>query len=117
LEKAKFKCITRSNVEFLKRDIYIDNFNYPKVDVVVIDAGHTYGHVKSDIKRVISYYDKPIIIIDDYGQVDGEIKRAVNEAIKEFNLTIEKYIGEKKGFVTANGKVFVDREGVILNVN
>ena len=117
LEKAKVKCIARSNVEFLKRDVYVDDFNYPMVDVVVIDAGHTYNHVKSDITRVVSYYNKPIIIIDDYGQVDGEIKRAVNESIEELNLKVEKYIGEKKGFVTANGKVFVDREGVILSVN
>ena len=115
LKMAKQKCMGRVNVEFINKDVYRDTFDFSDVDVVVIDAGHTYDNVKYDIKRVIDYFDNPIIIIDDYGQPDGQIKKAIDESIKEFDLNVLNYIGESTGFTTANDVVFCDVEGVILN--
>ena len=48
----------------------------------MIDAGHTYEHVVHDIQKVMNYFDNPIIIIDDYGNPNVEIKRAIDEAIR-----------------------------------
>ena len=45
-------------------DAYDKNFQIPKVDVVHIDAGHTYEEVVYDINRFVNALDKPTFIFD-----------------------------------------------------
>tara|TARA_R100001377_G_C3115776_1_gene84186 strand:- start:326 stop:595 length:270 start_codon:yes stop_codon:yes gene_type:complete len=87
-----------------------------KADVVVIDAGHTYEHIMHDVPKVIEYFDNPIIIIDDYGNPNQGIRRAIDELESKGILTIHFKIGADKGYKTATGLVFNDKEGVICNV-
>ena len=115
IEQAEIKCNNIDNVEFIQADVYSNNWNFPQVDVVMIDAGHTYEHVVHDIQKVMNYFDNPIIIMDDYGNPNVEIKRAIDEAISSGLVTKGPHIGEVSGFKTAAGWVMNDREGVILN--
>ena len=115
IEQAELKCKGVSNVEFINADVYSPNWDFPQVDVVMIDAGHTYEHVKHDIEKVVNYFNNPIIIMDDYGNPNVEIKRAIDEAISSGLVTKGPHIGEVSGFKTAAGWVMNDREGIILN--
>ena len=117
IEQAKKKCNGIDNVEFIQKDIYTEEWDFPQVDVVMIDAGHTYEHVVHDIQKVINYFDNPIIIMDDYGNPNVEIKRAIDEAINSGLVTKGPHLGEVSGFKTAAGWVMNDREGIILNLN
>ena len=117
IEQAEIKCSDINNVEFINMDVYSDEWDLPQVDVVMIDAGHTYEHVVHDIQRVMDYFDNPIIIMDDYGNPNVEIKRAIDEAISSGLVTKGPHIGEVSGFKTAAGWVMNDREGIILNYN
>jgi len=117
IEQAKKKCKDIDNVEFIQKDIYTEEWDFPQVDVVMIDAGHTYEHVVHDIQKVMNYFDNPIIIMDDYGNPNVEIKRAIDEAINSGLVSKGPHLGEVSGFKTAAGWVMNDREGIILNLN
>ena len=117
IEQAKKKCKDIDNVEFIQKDIYTEEWDFPQVNVVMIDAGHTYEHVVHDIQKVMNYFDNPIIIMDDYGNPNVEIKRAKDEAINSGLVTKGPHIGEVSGFKTAAGWVMNDKEGIILNFN
>lgn len=117
IEQAKKKCKDIDNVEFIQKDIYTEEWDFPQVNVVMIDAGHTYEHVVHDIQKVMNYFDNPIIIMDDYGNPNVEIKRAIDEAINSGLVTKGPHIGEVSGFKTAAGWVMNDKEGIILNFN
>lgn len=117
IEQAKTKCKDIDNVEFIQKDIYTEEWDFPQVDVVMIDAGHTYEHVVHDIQKVMNYFDNPIIIMDDYGNPNVEIKRAIDEAINSGLVTKGPHLGEVSGFKTAASWVMNDREGIILNLN
>ena len=117
IEQAKKKCKGIDNVEFIQKDIYTEEWDFPQVDVVMIDAGHTYEHVVHDIQKVMNYFDNPIIIMDDYGNPNVEIKRAIDEAINSGLVTKGPHLGEVSGFKTAASWVMNDREGIILNLN
>ena len=116
IKKAKKKCQDVDNVEFITADVYDSNFKLPKADAVHTDAGHTYQHVAYDIDRCIDLLDNPIFILDDYGNPKQDIKKAINDKVKQHKLKIDKFIGEKEGYISVHGLVFDDREGVIINL-
>jgi hypothetical protein len=96
--------------------VYDQNFTLPVADVVHIDAGHTYEQVIYDIDRCIELMDNPIIIMDDHGHEGRTVRDAIQFKLDEGKLQLHKYIGEDKGYVASNDKVFIGREGVICNV-
>ena len=114
--QAKKSCSDVDNTEIICQDLYNTEWNMLKADVVVIDAGHTYEHIMHDVPKVIEYFDNPIIIIDDYGNPNQGIRRAIDELESKGILTIHFKIGADKGYKTATGLVFNDKEGVICNV-
>jgi predicted O-methyltransferase YrrM len=117
INQAKMNCKDRTNIEFIKADLYNDNWNLPKADVVFVDAGHTYDNVVSDIENSLKYFDNPIFIFDDYGLPPGEVKRAIDEKVTEGKLEINKFIGEKpENLVHAGGTKFFDMEGCVCNL-
>ena len=116
IQMAKENCKDVSNIKFINVDIYDKNFVLPHADVVHVDAGHTYEEVIYDINRCIDQLDNPIFIFDDYGHEGRTVRDAINDKLSEGILTLKVYIGEDKGYVAANNKVFIGREGVVCNV-
>ena len=116
LSVAKETCSDVNNVEFILSDVYDSNFSLPKADIVHIDAGHTYEHVIYDIDRCIEQLNNPIIIMDDYGHEGRTVRDAIDTKINEGKLILYTHIGEDKGYMASNNKVFIGREGMICNV-
>lgn len=116
IEKAKLKCKDINNVEFIQKDIYDGDWDFPQADVIMIDAGHTYDNLVQDIQKTISYFDNPTIIIDDYGNPNLGVRKAINEMVDKNVIKLSKLIGEESGFKTAAGWSMNDREGGIFNV-
>jgi len=112
---AKENCKDVDNVEFIVADVY-DNFDIPQSDVVSIDAGHTYEEVCYDIDRVKEKLGNVTLIFDDYGHEGRTVRNAIDKKISDGVMSLMTYIGEDKGFVASNDKVFIGKEGVICNV-
>ncbi len=125
-QEAKKLNLDRDNI------VYIDNFDLysynalpieENVDAFLIDAGHDYHHVISDINRVFSMYcmDSCYIIFDDYGmnKFKDHVKKAVDEMVKSGALTIIKEIGHKSGhsFGGDPPRVLSSSEGIITKIN
>ena len=115
-EKTKENCSDVDNVEFIKADVYDNSFKIPNADVVHIDAGHTYGEVIYDIDRFAKSLDNPTFIFDDYGHEGRTVRDAINTKLSDGTIKLVTYIGEDKGFVAANNKTFIGREGVVCSV-
>ena len=116
LMKTKEICKDVDNVEFICSDVYDKDFQLPTVDIVHIDAGHTYESVGYDIDRCINQMNNPILIFDDYGHEGRTVRDAINAKLDEGKIQLWTHIGEDKGYIAANNKVFIGREGVICSV-
>jgi predicted O-methyltransferase YrrM len=116
IEESKRKCKERTNVEFIQKDIYTEEWDFPQVDVVMIDAGHTYENLVHDIEKTNSYFNNPIIVIDDYGNPNLGVRKAIDEMIEKGTIKLSELVGEQKGFLTAAGWSMNDREGGIFNL-
>ena len=115
-EKTKENCSDVNNVEFINMDVYDTNFKIPNADVVHVDAGHTFQEVVYDIERLTNLLDKPTFIFDDYGHEGTTVRDAINFKLSDGTIKLITHIGEDKGFVAANNKTFIGREGVVCNV-
>jgi len=116
IEIAKENCNDVNNVEFINVDVYDKDFKIPNADVVHIDAGHTFQEVVYDIKRLSKQLDNPTFIFDDYGHEGRTVRDAINTKLSDGTIKLVTYIGEDKGYVAANNKTFIGREGVICDV-
>jgi 2-polyprenyl-3-methyl-5-hydroxy-6-metoxy-1,4-benzoquinol methylase len=116
IEIAKENCNDVNNVEFINMDVYDVNFKIPKVDIVHIDAGHTFQEVVYDIERLSKQLDNPTFIFDDYGHEGRTVMDAINTKLSDGTIKLVTHIGEDKGYVAANNKTFIGREGIICNV-
>jgi len=109
------KCKGIDNVTYEVMDVTDDEWKFPKADVVFVDASHDYPQVAYDIEKAINYFKNPIIILDDYGNPNNtNIRRSIDDKIREGKVKIHKKIGEYPGFKTKSGWEMNDREGVIL---
>ncbi len=117
LEQAKKHCEGRTNIEFLQKDLYTEPWDFPKVDIVFVDASHTYRSVVSDIENCFLHFEDPIFIFDDYGLPPGEVRRAIKDKISEGKLKVHKFIGEQpQNMKHAGGTRFIDVEGCVCNL-
>ena len=86
----------RNNIEFVTMDVYGQDWNFESVDVVFIDCVHDYEHIKSDIENSLKFGKGTIIAFDDYG-LFPEVKKAIDEYIKNGILKLETYLGMPSG--------------------
>ena len=123
------------NIEYISNfDLYLDRLPEwttsgplpinDAVDVFLIDAGHKYTHVISDINRAVSMEcnKECYIIFDDYGLKchSEHVKRAVDQAINQNILTKVKGIGHSKGhsFKQEDSQYTLEEsEGLITKIN
>ena len=108
----------KNNIEYIHLDIYANSWNIiPDVDVVFIDAGHTYECCKSDLYNSIkSFNGLKYIIFDDYGVWPG-VKQVVNECLTCQILIFEKYIGLNDVPGPGNKVIKNTTEGIVCSVN
>lgn len=124
--EAKRINIDRSNI------VYIDNFDLYSgnsipindiVHTVLIDAGHAYHQVISDINSVFNFVleQDSYIIFDDYGLevFRYDVKKAIDEAIQLNALSLIKKIGHEPGFNFGGtpARILSDYEGIITKIN
>ena len=57
------------------------------------------------------------MIIDDYGNPNIGIKKAIDELVESNIITPLKWIGEDAGYKTAAGWTMNDKEGGIFKLN
>ena len=83
-----------NNVKFFKRDVYKNGLPTVEVDVILIDAEHTYKAVSLDIKNSLKLKSnsKKYFIFDDTG-ILPEVLRCVNDHCTKGILKIIKPIG------------------------
>lgn len=115
----------RDNIIYLNFDLY-SNQPLPindKISMFLIDAGHDYEHVISDINLAFSlnYAQDCYIVFDDYGltQYEHHVYKAVNQAINMGVLTLVDGIGHESGFNFGGTppRILHTHEGVITKIN
>ena len=114
VQLIKEKCKDVNNIEASVMDVTNDTWDFPQVDVVFVDASHDYPQVAIDIEKVVNYFDNPIVILDDYGNPNNRnIRKSIDDKVKEGKIKIIEKIGEDVGYKTKSGWEMIDREGVI----
>ena len=108
----------KNNIEYVHLDIYKDSWDIiPDVDVVFIDAGHSYQQCKSDMYNSIrNFKNLKYIIFDDYGVWEG-VQQIVNESLTNKLLIFENYIGLNDVPGLNNTVVKNTSEGIICRTN
>jgi hypothetical protein len=120
LATARMLNVGIGNIEYVPFDLYsTEILDIDDASVFMIDAGHKYLHVVSDINRCLSMSsgDSCYIIFDDYGldKHVGDVKKAIDEFIDNNKIELVKKIGLQKG-QTLGENVFEDDEGLICRV-
>lgn len=115
---AKERTSNRDNVQIHQFDVYSSWTPLcdllPNADVLNLDAMHDVDGVIFMITNAIKYFPNALMIMDDYGHVGGTIKLVIDAYIENGSIEVVKWIGEDKGFMAANGKAFIAKEGLIF---
>ena len=113
IELSKLKCKGCNNISFEVKDVNsIWEYNTP--DVIYMDALHDYNGMSECVLRIKQQYPSSIVIMDDYGHKMNTIKPIIDKLISNNEIEVLQWIGEDAGYVTANGKSFIDKEGLIF---
>jgi hypothetical protein len=115
-------CVGIDNIQYLVMNSYRPqgwpHWDWRKVSVCLIDAGHVYDAVKLDIQNALKLPKKnKFLIFDDFGKENNGVNQAVEEMVWLGHMDIVAYIGHEKGdVIKTDGQkdlVFTDYEGVI----
>jgi hypothetical protein len=84
----------------------------------VFDCVHDYPFIRNDIINAINYFDKPLLIFDDYGLFPDSVMRCIGEFVDQGVLKVVKKIGHKKDVVILldSIKILKDYEGIICQI-
>ena len=122
-DSAKMLNVGIDNITYVPFDLYSsEELKIDNVSVFMVDAGHKYEHVVSDINRCLSMTDMEecYIIFDDYGLDvhEEEVKLAIDEYINSGKIEIVKKIGHESGhtFGGSLGRTLKDSEGIICRI-
>ena len=113
-EASKKMNSDRNNINYRVMDVYNQKWDFDNMDVVYIDCIHTYEHIKQDIDNALKFFNKPILVFDDYG-LFPELMKAIDEYIEQGTLKVIKRVGQYPGMIypkTMN-KILKGREGLI----
>ena len=113
IQLTKAKCSGISNVNIEVKDINTD-WDYPIPTLIYLDALHDYDGIKNGLEKIKNQYPNSIIIMDDYGHIMNTVKPIIDNLIEKDKIKVLSWIGEDKGFKAANGKEFIDKEGLIF---
>ena len=113
IEAAKNKCMGCINISFEVKDVNTE-WNYNNPDLIYLDALHDYNGILNGLNRIKSQYPQTTIVMDDYGHIMNTVKPIIDNLIQKNQIKVLKWIGEDKGYVAANDKVFIDKEGLIF---
>ena len=111
--KAKSKCSDVTNVDLQVKDVNSE-WEYSTPDLIYLDALHDTAGIRSGIERIKAQYKDSIIVMDDYGHRMNTVKPVIDSLLANNTIEVLKWIGEDRGYIPANGKMFVDREGLIF---
>jgi hypothetical protein len=106
------------NITYVKLDIYKNNFDVlpHDIEVVFIDADHSYEGCKSDIVNSIKRFDNlQYVILDDYGVWPG-VRQIVNQLLTNGVFVFERFIGINH-VPSNNGVIKYTNEGIICRLN
>jgi len=115
----------RNNIVYLNFDLY-SNQLLPineEISMFLIDAGHEYDNVISDINLAFSlnHTSNCYIVFDDYGliQYAHHVHKAVNQAMNIGALNFIKGIGHEEGFNFGGEppRILHNHEGLITKIN
>jgi len=118
----------RTNIEYICMDVYsaskekLPEIIPETVDMFLIDAGHQYHQVISDITSAFTLNVSPncYFVFDDYGleHYSWEVRRAVDEVIQADYLEVVKNIGHKPGFNFGGypPRILTKDEGLITKI-
>jgi hypothetical protein len=105
-----------TNIEYITLDVYQNSWDVlpDDIEVVFIDANHSYNNCRSDIMNSIKRFKNLKYVIFNYGAWNG-VKQNIEKLTYNKILKIEKFIGKNnvqtpKGIINAN-------EGIICSVD
>jgi hypothetical protein len=107
-----------TNITYVKLDIYKNNFDVlpDDIEVVFIDADHSYEGCKSDIVNSIKRFNNlQYVILDDYGVWPG-VRQIVNQLLTNGVFVFERFIGINH-VPSNNGVIKYTNEGIICKLN
>jgi len=107
-----------TNITYVNLDIYKNNFNVlpDDIEVVFIDADHSYEGCKSDIVNSIKRFKNlQYVIFDDYGVWPG-VRQVVNQLLTNGVFVFERFIGINH-VPSNNGIIKYTNEGIICRLN
>lgn len=82
IQSAREFSKNKNNIDFIVKDVYGTQWDFDKNhQVVFIDCVHDYPFIKNDIINSINYFDKPMLIFDDYGLFPNSVMKAVDEFV------------------------------------
>lgn len=107
-----------TNIEYIHLDIYKESWDIlpSDIEVVFIDADHSYNGCKNDIINSLKRFKNlQYIIFDDYGVWNG-VKQIIDEYMNNKTLIFERFIGIND-VPGPNGIIKHTNEGIICRVN
>jgi hypothetical protein len=110
----------RDNITYIPLDLYATSLDqtpiHEPVQVIFIDAGHSFKQVSNDIDRAfwLDRVEPTYVVFDDFGSTVA-VCDAIMRAVDDGRMEIVRHIGHPKGhnFGGTPNRILMDWEGVI----
>jgi hypothetical protein len=111
--KARQKCSECTNIIFEEMDVSVE-WNYTDADLIYLDALHDIKSISRDLDRIKQQYPDAMVVMDDYGHEMNTVKIVIDSLLLKNEIDVLTWLGEDAGYISANGKPFVAKEGLIF---
>ena len=129
LRNNTYNALSQKNIEAIQEIESMGHYIGLHQNPPMMGDDELVDYILKDIKTLEHYYgfevdrfafhrcgSNPTFIFDDYGHEGRTVRDAINSKLSDGTIKLVTHIGEDKGFVAANNKTFIGREGVIVNV-